>query len=222
MLFDATQNEPGFPRGGAFLPKIADATEHAILFHCVDHLPAEMPKEASNHFGEQLCPFIKAVADSDFSLPLEQQCLPAEIEAAVITCHGELASNYKYIARLREVNEKQQVTAHSAERPVESAPKGLRRNTSCIVLGLEGHLFDTKCFNDCIDICERHQVRFSIVSWEVGNSEMSISKVTIQMTAEKNENLSNALDIINETTDKLGIEIVNYAKDSSVISIGES
>jgi alpha-aminoadipic semialdehyde synthase len=66
LLFDATTEEPG-----SFLPKISDATDNSILFHCVDHLPAEMPKEASNHFGEQLCPFIQAVAASDFSKPLE-------------------------------------------------------------------------------------------------------------------------------------------------------
>lgn len=120
-----------------------------------------MPKEASNHFGEQLCPFIKAVAESDFSKPLEEQGLPAEIETAIITCHGQLTKNYEYISKLRTINEQ-------IEQP---KGKGLRRNNSFIVLGLEGHLFDTKCFNECIDICEKHKVRFSIVSWDVGNNE---------------------------------------------------
>jgi alpha-aminoadipic semialdehyde synthase len=36
----------------SFRDKIADADNNCILFHSVDHLPAEMPKEASNHFGE--------------------------------------------------------------------------------------------------------------------------------------------------------------------------
>jgi alpha-aminoadipic semialdehyde synthase len=34
-----------------FVEKINDANKDCILFHSVDHLPAEMPKEASNHFG---------------------------------------------------------------------------------------------------------------------------------------------------------------------------
>jgi alpha-aminoadipic semialdehyde synthase len=34
-----------------FYDKINEANEDCILFHSVDHLPAEMPKEASNHFG---------------------------------------------------------------------------------------------------------------------------------------------------------------------------
>ncbi len=45
-----------------FFEKMDDANENTVLFHSVDHLPAEMPKEASNHFGEQLMPFVMAVA----------------------------------------------------------------------------------------------------------------------------------------------------------------
>lgn len=39
-------------REDKFLDKINQAVDDSILFHSVDHLPAEMPKEASNHFGE--------------------------------------------------------------------------------------------------------------------------------------------------------------------------
>lgn len=55
-----------------FYDKMQDATERTILFHSVDHLPAEMPKEASNHFGEQLMPFVKQVAYSNSELPFEE------------------------------------------------------------------------------------------------------------------------------------------------------
>lgn len=56
-----------------FHEKIDKATDNTILFTSVDHLPAEMPKEASNHFGEQLLSFVKATANSDSSLPFDQQ-----------------------------------------------------------------------------------------------------------------------------------------------------
>lgn len=48
IIFDATQGVDG-----VFKEKIGDAKkdENFILFHSVDHLPAEMPLEASNHFG---------------------------------------------------------------------------------------------------------------------------------------------------------------------------
>ena len=42
-----------------FRNKIDKADKDCILFHSVDHLPAEMPKEASNHFGEQLLQFVE-------------------------------------------------------------------------------------------------------------------------------------------------------------------
>jgi alpha-aminoadipic semialdehyde synthase len=49
ILFDSTQGDHG-----EFKEKIGDAIkdDHCILYHCVDHLPAEMPKESSNHFGK--------------------------------------------------------------------------------------------------------------------------------------------------------------------------
>jgi len=72
--------------------------EHDILFTSVDHLPAEMPREASNHFGSKLMPFVEAVVRSDFSRPFaEQNDMPVEIRNAVITAHGELTPDYAYI-----------------------------------------------------------------------------------------------------------------------------
>jgi len=68
-----------------FKEKINEATENSILFHSVDHLPAEMPKEASNHFGEALYPFVAKVAQSDSTKPFENQNdLPEEILNAII------------------------------------------------------------------------------------------------------------------------------------------
>ena len=56
----------------SFRWKINDMKEHDILFTSVDHLPAEMPKEASNHFGSKLMPFVEAVVKSDFSRPFAE------------------------------------------------------------------------------------------------------------------------------------------------------
>lgn len=54
-----------------FYEKMSDSNDVTILFHSVDHLPAEMPKEASNHFGEQLMPFVKAITNSNPELPFD-------------------------------------------------------------------------------------------------------------------------------------------------------
>ena len=47
-------------------------TKNSILFHSIDYLPAEIPKEASKHFGNQLIPFVRKMATSNFDLPFEK------------------------------------------------------------------------------------------------------------------------------------------------------
>jgi hypothetical protein len=54
-----------------FKEKISEMGENDILFTSVDHLPAEMPVEASRHFGQSLLRFVQPVVKSDFSLPFE-------------------------------------------------------------------------------------------------------------------------------------------------------
>ncbi len=63
----------------------------------VDILPSELPREASEYFSQALEPFIPAIADADFSVPLEKLNLPPEIRRALILYHGELTPEYKYI-----------------------------------------------------------------------------------------------------------------------------
>jgi hypothetical protein len=66
-----------------------------------------MPKEASNHFGSKLMPFVKAVLDSKFDQPWDQvKDLPEEIYNAVIVANGKLTPQYEYIAQLRALNER--------------------------------------------------------------------------------------------------------------------
>lgn len=60
------------PVSMTFKEKIAQMAEHDILFTSVDHLPAEMPVEASRHFGSKLLPFVKAVVESDFTKPFAE------------------------------------------------------------------------------------------------------------------------------------------------------
>lgn len=86
------------PIDGAFRQKIDLLEGEDILFTSVDHLPAEMPKEASNHFGSKLMPFVERVVRSDFSKPFaEQSDLPDEIRGAIITAHGALTPDFAYI-----------------------------------------------------------------------------------------------------------------------------
>lgn len=157
---------------GDFKEKINDLAENDILFTSVDHLPAEMPKEASNHFGSKLMPFVEAVVKSDFSKPFaEQSDLPDEIRNACITAHGQLCPDYVYIQKLREANE---AVARKGDGDTESL------NVQGFTITLIGHLFDTQVFNQCLNTCEDNGVNFRVVEWNVGNSVNQETSVSIQ------------------------------------------
>ena len=68
------------PVSKSFKEKISEMADHDILFTSVDHLPAEMPVEASLHFGSKLLPFVEAVVNSKSYEKFENQTdLPVEI-----------------------------------------------------------------------------------------------------------------------------------------------
>lgn len=77
-------------------------TEKSIIYHAVDHLPAELPIDASKHFSEKLFPFMKAIVDSKYpSDPQaeEETDLPIEIYRACETWNGKLMHRYSYLYR---------------------------------------------------------------------------------------------------------------------------
>ena len=171
------------PLSEDFHEKMDEADDNSILFTSVDHLPAEMPKEASNHFGEQLYPFVKAVANSDPNAAFgDVNDLPLEIKTAIICSHGELTPRYQYITELRRIREKAQQHkkeymehVKEAERKTSSLRRGMRFATVVLV----GHLFDTKYFNIAIDTLETHKIDFRVLDWQVGTKTQSKSQVTM-------------------------------------------
>ena len=86
--------------------------EDSILYHSLDFLPSELPRDASQHFGQALEDFVKVLAWDDHSLPLSESSIPTELKEAVITCHGELTSNYLYIDTLRKNQNAQEKKKH--------------------------------------------------------------------------------------------------------------
>jgi len=153
-----------------FKENISDMQENDMLFHSVDHLPAEMPREASNHFGSKLLPFVVPVCKSDISKPWADQeaDLPGEIYNAIITAGGKLTPQYGFIANLREANEK-------LEKMSDRDSHGMQGFT----LKLTGHLFDTKVFNTAIDCCEEQGIIFRVASWELGCDSSTATEVVL-------------------------------------------
>ncbi len=63
----------------------------------VDNLPTELPREASQAFGEALIPFVYAMGACDYSKPYETLNLPAEVKRAVIAHAGKLTPDFEFL-----------------------------------------------------------------------------------------------------------------------------
>lgn len=97
--FDAHTNH------GKMTAAVKDGQNRGCLIMSIDHLPTELAKEASTHFGDMLIPFILGMEKVDFKAPLEQTGLPKPLQAAVITKDGKLTPRFAYIAQLRRQRE---------------------------------------------------------------------------------------------------------------------
>ncbi|MCK9205314.1 MAG: bifunctional lysine ketoglutarate reductase /saccharopine dehydrogenase family protein [Bacteroidales bacterium] len=68
-----------------------------MLVMAVDILPAEIPRDSSNGFGDVLVNFVKPIADADFSVHFDDLELPRPIKKGLILHNGELTPEFKYI-----------------------------------------------------------------------------------------------------------------------------
>jgi len=79
---------------------------------------------------------------------------------------------------------------------------------SLLTLQLEGHLFDTKAFNNVIDICEKFKIQFRVIDWDIGNYTSAPSKVSLQMMAKDKQGLNECMDEIEAIAEKANLEIM--------------
>lgn len=78
--------------------KVIDGWEgNGPVILAVDILPAELPRESSKSFGDELFPFIPALANADYSKPYEELNLPKEFLHAIIAHKGKLTKDFKYL-----------------------------------------------------------------------------------------------------------------------------
>ena len=81
--------------------------QNSILYHPMDFLPSELPRDASYHFSSRLLPFLAELANNDASTPYEENPLSATMKNAMITSHGTLTPKYEYINDMRAENVKE-------------------------------------------------------------------------------------------------------------------
>jgi alpha-aminoadipic semialdehyde synthase len=77
-------------------------SDSSVLYHAVDHLPAELPIDASKHFSEKLTPFIPHILKSNYPSNFEEdkanlKNFPLEILNACETWNGKLMPKYDYL-----------------------------------------------------------------------------------------------------------------------------
>lgn len=79
-------------------------TKKSVLYHSVDHLPAELPIESSNHFSNCLAKYLPEIAKSAYPSALEEQKLPAEIKSSIIVNDGKLAPQFSHLEKVMHEN----------------------------------------------------------------------------------------------------------------------
>mmetsp|Transcript_38596 Transcript_38596/g.27915 ORF Transcript_38596/g.27915 Transcript_38596/m.27915 type:complete len:88 (-) Transcript_38596:229-492(-) len=87
---------------------------------------------------------------------------------------------------MRAINERDKAQKEEYKQTIDDLVKnegnqkgGLKRSQSLLTIVLSGHLFDTRCFNSCLDICEKFGVQFRVVDLEVGNKADENTSATL-------------------------------------------
>ncbi|XP_007246636.3 alpha-aminoadipic semialdehyde synthase, mitochondrial isoform X2 [Astyanax mexicanus] len=82
---------------------------NGILMCSIDNLPAQLPIEATEYFGDRLLPYVWEMLPSDATRPLDDEGFTPQVKDAVITSNGKLAPKFEYIEKLRERRESEQI-----------------------------------------------------------------------------------------------------------------
>lgn len=69
-----------------------------VVVLAVDHLPCELPKDASISFSDSLEPWIAELAGIDYSAPVTELKMPEEWRRAVIAHRGHLAPDHQHLS----------------------------------------------------------------------------------------------------------------------------
>eukprot|EP00871_Galdieria_phlegrea_P003334 jgi/Galph1/4000/GphlegSOOS_G2686.1 len=175
------------------LDDLTSLPDRGILFHATDNLPAELPKESSEHFSNSLFKFLPSLAAShyrDHSLSLEYEDLPVELQRACIAANGRLTPHFSYIARLREIHDKQPNETQRFHRQVL----------------LKGHLFDSRAINDALDVIEAESCSFEIIHWTIGQTRNMPSTLLLRLDASSDEHAEFVVKKLEQVTGSSRVE----------------
>eukprot|EP00741_Cyanophora_paradoxa_P011367 tig00020556_g10980.t1 len=180
-----------------------------VLMHAVDHLPSELPRDASLHFGDALLPFVEPLARSDARRPFpDQSDLPPGLREACIAAHGELTPGYAYIAQLRAMDHRasqlhrpswgpaDEVNLARAGDDVAGGVTVHREARAEAVVTLKGHLFDLGVINRTLDAIEQQKAGFELMDIGLGKDCHTPSTAMLRVHAKDDAKLAALLDAL--------------------------
>ena len=164
-----------------------------ILMMGVDILPSELPREASQHFGDLLCSMIQPLLHAHARCPLEEQAsvLPADLHNAIITNQGEMMKGYEYILKIsqhRRLALLSKTSHHDTSKPPVTRHVALR-----------GHIFDTNLINKAFDRIEEMAGWFELQGCRVQQNSLvsgrkSVSEAILMICAHDPQSLDCILE----------------------------
>ncbi|CAG0879956.1 unnamed protein product [Cyprideis torosa] len=89
-LYDAEQHKSSDSFKGA-----------GVLVCSIDNMPTQLPKEATDYFGNALMPYLPSILTSDATETFVEDKFTPEVSMAVIASNGELTPRFRYISDLR-------------------------------------------------------------------------------------------------------------------------
>ncbi|XP_066285529.1 alpha-aminoadipic semialdehyde synthase, mitochondrial-like isoform X2 [Branchiostoma lanceolatum] len=84
-----------------------------VLVCSIDNFPAQLPREATDYFGNLLIPYLWQMLKSRADVPFEEQekLFSPTVSGAVIASNGRLTPRFEYISELRAQKQKKQAKA---------------------------------------------------------------------------------------------------------------
>jgi alpha-aminoadipic semialdehyde synthase len=101
---------PTTPGAPTFLWDVHHAEERDLftgdgpLIMSVDNLPCQLAAESSEHFGDTLVRWVPQLDRCDWSAPLDELKLPAELRRAIVVHRGQLTPDYRYLNDFLKTN----------------------------------------------------------------------------------------------------------------------
>eukprot|EP00127_Corallochytrium_limacisporum_P002209 Clim_evm103s108 gene=Clim_evmTU103s108 len=166
--------------------------DEGILAMATPELAAEMPRDATEHFGSALLKYLPALANDGNLSDVSGLESMAALQSAVITTGGNTTQPYGYINKMRG-----EITRES-RMAEELKDDGTAPTTNIL---LRGHLFDSGLINRTLDLIEEKEGTYSILECMSQPNPKGIplpSSAVVQIRARNQEGLGDILNDLNQ------------------------